>query len=123
MTNEACAEWKNGLTKFVKTGEAPESFLNHLKNCLNCRLSADEAIKKQAMFLDIMEALETPNKEQRIRKILACLIGEENVEAWLNIPHPDLDNRTPQSVIDEYSEAGVDAVLGMLMDAIGGQLS
>ena len=70
--------------------------------------------------LTLQEILKTPDKEERIRKILAYCLGEEKVEAWLNAPHPDLNDRTPQSVMDEHGEAGVDAVLGMLLDAIGG---
>ena len=63
------------------------------------------------------------SKEDKIRSILVDVIGENNVQAWLDAPHPDLGNRSPQSVRDEYGDAGVDAVLDMLEAALGGQPS
>ena len=63
------------------------------------------------------------SKEDRIREILTDFIGENNVQAWLDAPHPDLNNRSPQSVMDEYGDAGADAVLDMLEAALGGQPS
>jgi uncharacterized protein (DUF2384 family) len=39
--------------------------------------------------------------EQEVRQYLSHYFDPENMEKWLNFPHPDFGNRTPQSVIDE----------------------
>ena len=54
----------------------------------------------------------------KIREILKRVcVTDENVEAWLKAPHPDLGMKTPQECIDNGS---TDAVLGMLESALMG---
>src|SRR3989338_5799362 len=72
-------------------------------------------LKKQSE--EITEILAIPDKVARVRAILALVIGEENVDQWLNSPHPDLGNRTPQSVINEGL---VGAVVTILENALSG---
>ena len=53
----------------------------------------------------------------RVREILENMLLKENVDTWLNLPHQDLGNRTPQSVIDEGM---ADAVVTLLENALIG---
>ena len=54
----------------------------------------------------------------RIQEILKqVFITDKNVEIWLNEPHPDLGQRTPQQCIDN---GNVGAVLTMLENALIG---
>lgn len=49
---------------------------------------------------------------RRIREILGRFFPhKEDIEIWLNFPHPDLGGRTPQSVIDEGQSGAVLAML------------
>ena len=54
---------------------------------------------------------------RRIMEILNRLFKQEDVEIWLNWPHPDLGGKTPQQAINEgYASA----VCGMLESALMG---
>ncbi|OGN14343.1 MAG: hypothetical protein A3J47_01905 [Candidatus Yanofskybacteria bacterium RIFCSPHIGHO2_02_FULL_43_22] len=50
-------------------------------------------------------------KELEIHRLLSHYFCGEDVKKWLNFPHPLLENKTPQSLIDEGK---ADAVLVLL---------
>ncbi len=76
-------------------------------------MSATENCKthKSAHSADLCPSL------ARIKEILTNVLGGENVDLWLNLPHAELDSKTPQSIIDE---GRVDIVLDMLESALLG---
>ena len=71
---------------------------------------------------ELEEIIRLEDKTLKIRKILAFVIGEENVDHWLNAPHPDFGYRTPQSLMNE-EEWGVECVHDALMATLDGQFS
>jgi uncharacterized protein (DUF2384 family) len=41
------------------------------------------------------------DKDELIKELAELLGGKERLTVWLNVPHPVLDGRTPQSYLDE----------------------
>lgn len=69
------------------------------------------------MALQLAEAEAQRLQACHVKAILENMVGKENVDTWLNAPCPDLDNRTPQSVIDEGM---ANAVITLLENALDG---
>ncbi|MDO8504519.1 MAG: DUF2384 domain-containing protein [Candidatus Liptonbacteria bacterium] len=57
---------------------------------------------------------------RRAKEILGKFYEKERIKEWLNCPNPELDKRTPQSVINE---GRIDVVLDMLEGGLMGVTS
>jgi uncharacterized protein (DUF2384 family) len=79
---------------------------------------SDSSLQKNPASASIQETL--GKIAYSITTLEHVLGSKERVLKWFNAPHPDLGGRTPLSVIEAGS---VDAVNGLLKDALAGQMT
>lgn len=66
LLESACSYWRDYLSQFVNTGEAPEILLTHIENCPCCHTAIEFMFQRQARsFEEVAKKLrEDRNKKQ-----------------------------------------------------------
>ncbi len=98
-------KWQPDFLKFVETGEASEGFLDYLDSNSDAQRAVGLVMTAQA------RALEYIGKILKIHRLVNHYFRGKDIQTWLNSPHPLLDNKTPQSLMND---SHADAVLVLL---------
>ena len=98
-------KWRSDFLKFVETGEASNEFLDYLDSDSDAQRAVGLVMTAQ------VRAPEYIRNVLKVHRLVNYYFREKDVHVWLNSPHPLLDNRTPQSLINDDK---VDAVLVLL---------
>src|SRR3546814_256299 len=98
-------KWHPDFSKFIETGEASEEFLNYLDSNSDAQRAVGLVMTVQA------RALEYIGKVLKIHRLTNHYFRGRDVQKWLNSPHPLLEDKTPQSLMNDGK---ADAVLVLL---------
>ena len=98
-------KWHPDFLKFVETGEAKEEFLNYLDSNPDAQRAVGLVMTAQA------RAFEYIGKILKVHRLVNHYFRGKDIQAWLNSPHPLLENKTPQSLMND---GHVDAVMVIL---------
>ncbi|MBI2062409.1 MAG: DUF2384 domain-containing protein [Candidatus Yanofskybacteria bacterium] len=98
-------KWHPDFLKFIETGEASNEFLN----CLDSNSDAQRAV--ELVMTAQARALEYIGKVLKVHRLVSHYFRGTDIQTWLNSPHPLLDNKTPQSLMNDGC---ADAVLVLL---------
>lgn len=98
-------KWHSDFLKFIETGEASDDFFDSLDSNTDAQIAVGLVFTAQA------RALEYVAKLLKINRLANHYFRGNDIQKWLNSPHPMLDNRTPQSLMNDGK---ADAVLQLL---------
>lgn len=101
-------KWRSDFLKFIETGEASNNFFDYLDSSPDAQRAIGLVFTAQA------RALEYVAKLLKINRLANHYFRGDDIQKWLNSSHPMLDNRTPQSLMNEGK---ADAVL-MLLESV-----
>ena len=98
-------KWYSDFLKFIETGEASEEFLDYLDSTHDAQRAVGLVMTAQA------RALEYIGKILKVHRLVNHYFRGKDIQRWLNSSHPLLDNKTPQSLMNDGK---ADAVLVLL---------
>lgn len=99
------SKWHPDFLKFIETGEASNDFFDYLDSSPDAQRAVGLVISAQIM------AFEYVGKMLKMYRLVNHYFRGKDVQKWLNFPHPMLNGRTPQSLMNEGQ---ADAVLTLL---------
>lgn len=105
-------KWHSDFLKFVETGEGSNEFFDYLDSNSDAQRAVGLAFTAQA------RAFEYVAKLLKINRLVNHYFRGNDVQKWLNSPHPMLDNKTPQSVMDDGHADAVLVLLESVRDGI-----
>jgi len=105
-------KWQLDFLKFVETGEASEGFLDYLDSNSDAQRAVGLVMTAQA------RALEYIGKILKIHRLVNHYFRGKDIQTWLNSPHPLLDDKTPQSLINDGHADAVLILLESVRDGI-----
>jgi len=97
-------KWHPDFLKFIETGEANTEFLDYLDS----NLDAQRAV---GLVMTAKARAEYMGKVLKVHRLVNHYFRGKDIQTWLNSPHPSLENKTPQSLMNE---GHVDSVLVLL---------
>lgn len=98
-------KWHSDFMKFTETGEASNEFLDYLDSNPDAQRAIGLVISAQ------IRAFEYVGKMLKVYRLVNHYFRGKDVQKWLNFPHPMLNDKTPQSLINNGQ---ADAVLQLL---------
>jgi len=98
-------KWHPDFLRFIETREASNEFLDYLDSNPDAQRAVGLVMTAQA------RAFEYIGKILKIHRLVNHYFREKDIQVWLDSPHPLLDNKTPQSLMND---GHADAVLGLL---------
>lgn len=105
-------KWHPDFLKFIETGEAGNEFLDYLDS------NSDAQRAVGLVFTDQVRAFEYVGKILKIHRLVNHYFRGEDIQKWLNSPHPFLDDKAPQSLMNEGKADTVLVLLENVRDGI-----
>lgn len=98
-------KWHPDFLKFVETSEASEKFLDYLDSNFDAQRAVGLVMTAQARTFEYI------GKILKVHRLVNHYFQGKDIQTWLNSPHSLLDNKTPQSLMND---GHADAVLVLL---------
>lgn len=98
-------KWRPDFLKFIETGEASNEFLDYLDSNSDAQRAVGLVTSAQ------IRAFEYVGKILKVHRLVNHYFRGQDVQKWLNFPHPMLNDRTPKFLMNE---GHADAVLQLL---------
>lgn len=105
-------KWHSDFLKFAETGEASNEFLDYLDSNSDAQRAVGLIMTVQVM------AFEYVGKILKIYRLVNHYFGRKYIQEWLKSPHPQLNNKTPQSLMNEGLADAVLALLESVRDGV-----
>lgn len=105
-------KWHSDFLKFAETGEASNDFLDYLDSNSDAQRAVGLIMTAQ------VRAFEYVGKMLKIYRLVNHYFGRKYIQEWLNLPHPQLNNKTPQSLMNEGLADAVLVLLESVRDGV-----
>lgn len=105
-------KWHSDLLKFIETGEASDEFLDYMDSNPDAQRAVGLVISAQ------IRAFEYVGKTLKIYRLVNHYFRGKDVQKWLNFPHPMLNDKIPQSLMNEGQADAVLTLLESVRDGI-----
>ena len=103
-------KWHSDFLKFIETGEASEEFLNYLDSNSDAQRAVGLIMTAQA------RAFEYIGKVLKVHRLVNHYFRGKDIQKWLNSPHPSLEDKTPQSLMNDGKAGAVLVLLESVRD-------
>lgn len=105
-------KWQSDFLKFVETGEGSNELFDYLDSNSDAQRAVGLAFTTQA------KAFEYVAKLLKIDRLVNHYFRGNDIQKWLNSPHPTLGNRTPQFLMNDGHADAVLVLLESVRDGI-----